>query len=138
MVKSSIERVIKLIKGVWNTCSDVLDEWGIREIEEYLESLMPKTEVVEQARATSMIEVWDLAVLDSKAMHFSVISLAKMTTRVDENARITKKGTKENASLTMQSHLHAQLTKGPETEELIELNDKWANWEKSMGKASGL
>ena len=53
MVKSSIERARDLIERVWNTCSDVLDEWGIGEIEEYIESLMSKTEVVEQARATS-------------------------------------------------------------------------------------
>lgn len=45
-----LERVEDLIEGVWNTCSDVLDEWGISEIEEYLETLTPKLEVVEQSR----------------------------------------------------------------------------------------
>lgn len=36
VVKSSIERVGDLIEGVWNTCSYVLDEWEIGEIEESL------------------------------------------------------------------------------------------------------
>ena len=137
-VKLSIERVGDLIDVVWNTCFDVLDEWGIGEIEESLESLTPKTEAVEQVRAASEAEIRDLAVLDSESMHFSVVSPAKMTTRVDENAWIAKKGIKEIASLTVQSRLRAQLTKGPEPEELIELNGKWANWEKSVGKAFDL
>ena len=71
-------------------------------------------------------------------MHFSVISPTKMTTWVDENARITKKGIKEIASLIVQSRLHARLTKGLEAEELMEISEKWVTWEKSMGKASGL
>ena len=94
VVKSSIERDGDLIEGVWNTCSDVLDEWGIGEIEEYLDSLMSKIEVVEQARASSASKSQDLVVLDSEAMHFLVISPTKMTTRVDENAQIAKKGIK--------------------------------------------
>lgn len=51
---------------------------------------------------------------------------------------MAKKSIEEVASLTIQSHLRAQLTKGPEAEELMELNGKWSNWEKSIGKASGL
>ena len=47
IVKSSIERVRYLIEDLWNTCFDVLDEWGIGEIEESLESIMPKTKVLE-------------------------------------------------------------------------------------------
>lgn len=47
LVKSSIERAGDLVEGMWNACLDVLDEWGIDEIEESLESLRPKTEVVE-------------------------------------------------------------------------------------------
>ena len=90
VVKSSIERAGDLI-GVWNTC---LDEWGIGEIEESLESLTSKKEVVEQERSSSVVEIQDLAMVDSEAMHFSVISPAKMTTRVDENSRIAKKGIK--------------------------------------------
>ena len=30
------------------------------------------------------------------------------------------------------------MTKGPEAEELMELNGKWDDWEKLVGKASGL
>ena len=50
-------------------------------------------------------EIQDLVVLDSEAKHLSVVSPAKMTTRVDENSRIAKKGIKEISSLTIQSHL---------------------------------
>jgi hypothetical protein len=71
-------------------------------------------------------------------MHFSVISPAKMTTLVDGNGRIANKVNKEITSLTIHRCLHAQLTKGPEVEELMEINEKWENWEKSTGKASGL
>ena len=88
---------------------------------------MSKTEVVEQARASSVSEIQNFVVLDSEAMHFSVISPAKMTTWVDENAQIAKKGFKEMASLIVQSCLHSQLTKGPGVEELMELNEKWEN-----------
>ena len=83
-------------------------------------------------------EIQDLAVLDSEAMHLSVISPTKMTTWVDENVRITKNGIKEISSITIQIRLSAQLTKGPKAKKFIELNDKWANWEKSVGKASSL
>lgn len=82
----SLEIARELIEGVWNTCFDVLDEWGIGEIKESLESLMPKTEVVEKVRASSEAEIRDLAVLDFKAMHFTVVSPAKMTAQVDKNA----------------------------------------------------
>lgn len=71
-------------------------------------------------------------------MHFLVISPARMVAQVDENARMAKKGIKEVASLTIQSLLRVQLIMGPEAEELMDLNGKWANWEKSVGKASGL
>ena len=138
MVKLLLERDRDLIEGIWNTCSNVLDEWGINESEESLETLMPKAKVVEQARAASEAEIRDLEVLDSEAIHFLVISPARMVARVDENAWIAKKSIKEVASLNIQSRLQAQLTKGPEAEELMELNGKWANWDKSVGKASGL
>ena len=36
VVKLSIERVGDLIKAIWNTCFDVLEKWGIGEIEESL------------------------------------------------------------------------------------------------------
>jgi hypothetical protein len=74
------------------------------------------TEAVEQVRAASEAEIWDLAVLDSEAIHFWMVSPTKMTARVDENAWIAKKGMKEIASLTVQSRLQAQLTKGPKAE----------------------
>ena len=61
-----------------------------------------------------------------------------MAARVDEKARIAKKGIKEVAALTIQSSLRMQSTKGPEAKELMELNGKWSNWERSVGKASGL
>lgn len=138
VVKSSIERVGDLIEGVWNTCSNVLNEWGIGEIEESLESLTSKTKVVEQARAASASKIQDLVVIDFEAMHFSVISPTKMTTGVDENDRIANKGIKEIASLNFRSCLHARLPKGPEVEELMEINEKWETSEKSMGKASSL
>ena len=123
---------------MWNTCSDVLDEWGIDKIKESLESLTSKKEVVEQARAASAAEIQELAVVDSEAMHFSLISLAQMATRVNEHARIARKGIKEIASLTIQGHLHARLTKGPEAKELMEISNKWTTWGKSIGKTSGL
>ena len=93
-----------LIEGVWNTCSDVLDQWGIGEIEKYLETLMPKGGV-EKARVSSEAEIHDLAVLDSKAMHFSIILPTRMVIQVDENAQMAKKGMKFFSSLTIQSHL---------------------------------
>ena len=68
----------------------------------------------------------------------SLISPVQMSTRVDEHAKITRKGIKEITSLTIQSRLRTQSTKDPEAEELVELNGKWSNWERSVRKASGL
>ena len=56
---------------------------------------------MEQVRAASTAKIWDLVVLDFEAMHFSMISPTKMTTQLDENVQITKKGIKEIASLTV-------------------------------------
>lgn len=56
---------------MWNACSDVLDKWGIHKIEDSLESLTPKNEVVEEVRATSATEIQDLVIIDSEAIHFS-------------------------------------------------------------------
>jgi hypothetical protein len=119
---------------MWNACSDVLDECGIKDIEEYLEFQTPKNEVVEQVRAALATKIQDLAVVDSEAIHFSLISLAQMATRVNAHAKITREGIKEIASLIVQGHLHSHLIKGPEAEEIIEINDKWATWEKFAGK----
>ena len=138
VVKSSLEKAEDLIEGVWNTCSDVIDDWGIDEIEESLESFMPKAEDVEQVRASSKADINNLSVLYSKSMYFSVISLAKMTARVEENAQLARKGIKEIAALTIKGHLRAQSTEGPKAGELIELNNKWLSWENSLGKASDL
>ena len=80
LVKSSIEKVGDLTKGMCNACSDVLDEWGIGEIEESLESLMPKNEVVEKVRPALVTKTQDLEVIDSEAMHFSFISPTQMAT----------------------------------------------------------
>ena len=60
----------------------------------------------------------------------------QMATRVDEHARITRKGIKEIGSLVIQGHLNSLLTNGPETEEIIEVINKWAAWKKSVGKTS--
>ena len=83
VVKYSLEKAEDLIEGVWNTCSDVIDEWGIDEIEESLETFTPEVEDVEQVRASSEADINNLSVLDSEAMEFSVISPSKMTTRVE-------------------------------------------------------
>lgn len=61
-----------------------------------------------------------------------------MATRVNEHARITRKGIKEIASLVVQGRLHSRLIKGPEAKEIIEISDKWVTWEKSVGKTSVL
>ena len=77
LVKSSIDRAGDLEKGLWNSCSDILEEWGIGEIEEYLftiESLVPKIEAVERVRVASAADIQDLVVVDSEAIHFSLIS----------------------------------------------------------------
>ena len=72
------ECVVVGTTGMWNACSNVLDEWGIDEIEESLESLTPKNEVVEQVRVTSATEIQYLAVVDSEAIHFSLILPAQI------------------------------------------------------------
>ena len=101
LVKSSIKKVGYLAEGVWNTCADVLDEWWIGENKESLEYLTPKIEAMEQVRSDLVVDIQDLAVMDSKVMHFSLISHAQMATQVHEHARITKKDIKEIASLVV-------------------------------------
>lgn len=73
---------------MWNPCSDILEEWGIGEIEEsvnIVESLAPNIEAVESVRASSATYIKELAVLDSEAIHFSLLSLAQLATRVVEH-----------------------------------------------------
>ena len=80
LVKYSFERSRDLTEGMWNACSDILNKWGVSEIEESLESLTSKNEVVEQVRATSATKIQDLAVVDYEVIHFSLISPAQMAT----------------------------------------------------------
>ena len=100
-VKYSLENVEDLIEGVWNTFLDVIDEWGIIEIEESLKTLMPRVEEVEQIRASSEAEIKNLSVLNSEVLDFSVISPVRMVAQVEQNARLAKKGIKEIAALTI-------------------------------------
>ena len=48
IVKASLEKVEDLVEGVWNTYSDIMEEWGIGEIEDSLETFTPKAEDMEQ------------------------------------------------------------------------------------------
>ena len=48
-----IKRVDELAKGVWNNCSDAMEEWGIGEFEEMLEAFTSKAEDVEKLRASA-------------------------------------------------------------------------------------
>ena len=83
-MNASLEKVEDLIQGVWNSCLDVIEEWGIDEIEESLETFTPRVEDIEQARAAAKEEITNLSVLDVEAMEFSVISQTKLTARVEE------------------------------------------------------
>ena len=47
-MKASLERAKELVEGIWNNCLDVIEEWGVREIEESLKEFTPKAEDVEQ------------------------------------------------------------------------------------------
>ena len=69
-LRSSLEKARDLIEGVWNTCSDVLNEWGIDEIGESLEALTPRMEELEQVRASSKAKIKNLVVLYSEEMDF--------------------------------------------------------------------
>lgn len=90
-VKTSLAKVEDLVKGIWNKFSDVIEEWGIREIKESLEAFTPKSEDVEQIQASSEVEITNLSVLDVKEMEFSIISPTKLTAQIDEQARLAKK-----------------------------------------------
>ena len=46
--KTVIERADELVEGIWNNCSDSMEEWGIGEIEETLKVFTSKAEDVEQ------------------------------------------------------------------------------------------
>lgn len=83
-----------------------------------------------------MIDIEDLAVLDSEAIHFSLLAPVQLATQVDKHNKIVKKGIKEIDNLVIQSHLHSRVTKGPEAEEIINVNNKWKAWEEFVKKAS--
>ena len=134
--KDSLEKAEDLVEGVWNTYSDVMEEWGIGEIEGSLETFTPKAEDVEQVRASSEAKITNWLVLDTKAMEFSVVSLAKLIAWVEEEARLVKKGITEITSLTVKGRLRAQFAEGPKASELAELSDKWTNSEQTSGKGS--
>lgn len=72
--------------------------------------------------------------MDSETIHFSLLSPTQLATRVFEHNRIVKKGIKEITILVIQVYLHLFLTKGPEAEEMININDKWKAWEKYVRK----
>ena len=83
-VKASLERVEELVEGIWNNCSDVIEEWGVKEIEESLKDFTPKFEDIEQVWASLEAEITNLSVLDVEAMEFFVVSPAKLTTEIEE------------------------------------------------------
>lgn len=61
-----------------------------------------------------MTNIEDLAVLNSKAIQFSLLDLVKLATRVDEHSRIIRKFIKEIDNFMIQTHLHSRMTKGTE------------------------
>ena len=69
-------------------------------------------------------------------MEFSVVSLAKLTAWIDEQAWLARKGNKEIATITVKGHLRAHSAGGTKVDELSELSDKWAKWDQSLGKGS--
>ena len=77
--KTVIERANNLDEGIWNNCSDAMEEWSIGEIEEMLEVFTSKAEDVEQVWAFSKMEITDLSVLDAESMEISVVEPAKLT-----------------------------------------------------------
>ena len=100
-VKAPLEKAEYLVEGIWNNCSDVIEEWGIVEIEESIEAFTPKFEYVEQFQASSEAEITNLSVLDVEAMEFLIISPAKLMARIDKQARFARKGIKEIAAITI-------------------------------------
>ena len=77
--KTTIERADELVEGVWNSCSDAMEEWGIGEFEETLEAFTSKAEDVEQLRDSSKAEITDLSVLHTESMDISVVEPTKLT-----------------------------------------------------------
>ena len=78
--KTTLERVEELTKGVWNSFSNAMEEWGIGEFEETLEAFTSKAEDVEQLRASSEEGITNLSVLDVESMEILVVEPTKIMT----------------------------------------------------------
>ena len=138
-VKSLLDRASYLIEGVWDSFSDILEEWGIVEIEESLDTIKfieQKIEAIKHVRVSSLIDIEDLAALDSGAIHFSLLAPVQLATWVFEYNRIVKKAIKEITSLVIQIRLHSCMTRELEAKEIININNKWMSWEESVRKTS--
>ena len=70
-------------------------------------------------------------------MEIVVVERAKLTDWIQEQAKMAKKGIKEVTALMVQGCVQVQSARGPKTQELLELNDKWTRWEQSLTKGSG-
>ena len=135
--KTAIERADELAEGVWNNYADAMEEWGIGEVEETLEAFTSKAKDVEKLRASSETKITDLSILDAESMEISMVEPAKLTTQIKEQARLAKKEIKEIVTLTIKGRYQVQYARGPETQELSELSDKWTRCEQASAKGSG-
>ena len=106
--KTTIKRANELVEGVWNNCSDAMEEWGIGEVEEMLEEFTSKSEDVELLRTFSETKITDLSILDTESIEISVVKPTKLTTQIKEQARLAKKGIKEVTSLTVKGCFQVQ------------------------------
>lgn len=139
LVKSSLDQASDLVEGMWGSCSDILEEWEIRENGESLdtnESLAPNIEVIKHVRASLVTDIEELATVDSKTIHFSLLAPIQLATRVFDHNRIVEKGIKEIDNLVIQGHIHSPMTKGPKAEEIININNKWKAWDEYVRKTS--
>ena len=100
-----LEKVEDLVEGICNNFSNVIEEWGIGEIEESLEDFTPKAKDIEQILASSKAKITKLSVLDAEAMEFSVVSPTKLTSQIDEQSWLAKKWIKEIATIMIKGHL---------------------------------
>ena len=69
-------------------------------------------------------------------MEISVVDPTKLMAQIKEQAKLAKKGIKEIIALTVKGHFQVQSGRGPETQELSELSDKWTLWEQASAKGS--
>lgn len=82
--KTTIERANGLAKGIWNNCLDAMEEWGIREIKEMLETFTSKAKDLEQIWASLETEITDLLVLDVETMEISMVDPTKLMAQIKE------------------------------------------------------